>query len=305
SEGPQGVHGGAGAGSPPPAVTVVPPGGSPAFLAPLTVRVLAEAGGPADPGLVDVLERLGVRTLGDLAALPVADVVGRFGAPGRAAHRLARGLDERPPVTAPPPPELTFSAEIDPPAQRIEAAAFLARRLAHDLHARLSAAAAPAPAWSWGPSPSTASPTSGSGAPRAPSPRRPSPTGCAGSSTAGSPPALTAPRVASPACGSHPTRWCRPGAASWPSAPAGRVRSTPSRRATGRCGRWPACRGCWVARPCRSPSGGAAGARATGWGWWRSTPRTWPSPGPQPDPAGSPTPGRGRCPTRRRPRCTP
>lgn len=139
-EGPQGVHGGAGAGSPLPAVAVVPPGGSPAFLAPLTVRVLAEAGGPADPGLVDVLERLGVRTLGDLAALPVADVVGRFGAPGRAAHRLARGLDERPPVTAPPPPELTFSAEIDPPAERIEAAAFLARRLADDLHARLSAA---------------------------------------------------------------------------------------------------------------------------------------------------------------------
>lgn len=123
-----------------PPVAVVPPGGSPAFLAPLTVRVLAEQGGPAGPELVDVLERLGIRTLGDLAALPVAEVVGRFGAEGRIAHRLARGLDERPPVTAPPPAELTLAAEIDPPAERVEAVAFVARGLADDLHTRLAAA---------------------------------------------------------------------------------------------------------------------------------------------------------------------
>jgi protein ImuB len=119
--------------------TVVAPGGSPRFLAPLSVRVLAEQGGPAGPDLVDVLERLGMRTLGDLAALPVAEVVGRFGAEGRAAHRLARGLDELPPVTAPPPAELTLAAEIDPPAERVEAVAFVARGLVDDLHARLSA----------------------------------------------------------------------------------------------------------------------------------------------------------------------
>ena len=118
---------------------VVPPGGSPGFLAPLSVRVLAEPGGPAGPGLVDVLERLGIRTLGDLAALPVAEVVGRFGAEGRAAHRLARGLDERPPVTAPPPAELTLAVEIEPPAERVEAVAFVARGLVDDLHARLTA----------------------------------------------------------------------------------------------------------------------------------------------------------------------
>jgi protein ImuB len=119
--------------------TVVVPGGSPGFLAPLSVAVLAEQGGPAGPDLVDVLERLGVRTLGDLAALPVAEVVGRFGAEGRVAHRLASGLDERPPVTEPPPAELTLSIEIDPPAERVEAVAFVARGLVDDLHARLSA----------------------------------------------------------------------------------------------------------------------------------------------------------------------
>ncbi|HEX6425635.1 MAG TPA: DNA polymerase Y family protein [Acidimicrobiales bacterium] len=118
---------------------VVAPGASPGFLAPLPVTVLAEPGGPAGPDLVDVLGRLGVRTLGDLAALPAAEVVGRFGAEGRAAHRLARGLDERPPVTDPPPSELTLSAEIDPPVERVEAAAFVARGLVDDLQARLSA----------------------------------------------------------------------------------------------------------------------------------------------------------------------
>ncbi len=120
--------------------TVVVAGGSPAFLAPLSVRVLAEQGGPAGPDLVDVFERLGIRTLGDLAALPVAEVVGRFGAEGRAAHRLAQGLDERPPATTPPPAELTLAAEIDPPAERVEAVAFVARGLVDDLHTRLSRA---------------------------------------------------------------------------------------------------------------------------------------------------------------------
>jgi protein ImuB len=121
-------------------VLVVPPGESPAFLAPIPVTVLADEGGPAGAALVDVLERLGVRTLGALAALPVAEVVGRFGAEGLRAHRLAGGSDGRPPVTAPPPADWTLSAELDPPAERVEAAAFVARGLADDLHHRLAEA---------------------------------------------------------------------------------------------------------------------------------------------------------------------
>ncbi len=120
-------------------VRVVPPGDSPAFLAPLGVGVLAEQGGPAGPELVDVLDRLGLRRLGDLAAVGAAEVVGRFGAEGLAAHRLARGLDERPPATTPPPVELAVAAEIDPPAERVEAAAFVARALVERLSGRLAA----------------------------------------------------------------------------------------------------------------------------------------------------------------------
>jgi protein ImuB len=71
---------------------LVEPGRSAAFLAPFPPAAL---GGP---DLVDTLDRLGVRTLGEFAALPAAGVLGRFGAEGAAAHRLARGLDPRPPA---------------------------------------------------------------------------------------------------------------------------------------------------------------------------------------------------------------
>ena len=84
-----------------------------------------------------MLVRLGVRTLGDLAALPAPDVLARFGVEGRLAHRLARGLDERPPDARIPPPQLQVEAEIDPPAERVDTAAFVAKSLADELHRRL------------------------------------------------------------------------------------------------------------------------------------------------------------------------
>jgi protein ImuB len=116
-----------------PGSQVVDPGGSPAFLAPLPVDALDR------PDLADVLVRLGLRTLGAFADLDAADVVARFGADGRLAHRLARGLDERPPATAPPPRHLEVAADLDPPADRVDVAAFVAKGLADELHQRLEA----------------------------------------------------------------------------------------------------------------------------------------------------------------------
>jgi protein ImuB len=110
---------------------VVPPGATPAFLAPLPLAALER------PDLVDVLGRLGIRTLGDLAALPGPDVLARFGRAGLGAWRLAAGLDERPPATEPPPADLTVSTELDPPAETVAPAAFLARGMAEDLYQRL------------------------------------------------------------------------------------------------------------------------------------------------------------------------
>ncbi len=43
------------------------------------------------PDLAELLDRLGIRTLGEFAALPDADILGRFGADGAHGHRVAGG----------------------------------------------------------------------------------------------------------------------------------------------------------------------------------------------------------------------
>jgi protein ImuB len=120
------------------AATVLDPGTSAAFLAPLPVDVLDRVLPDAPVlELVSLFKRLGLRTLGDVAAVPPADLVGRFGPLGTVASRLARGLDERPPRPRRVDPELVVAAELDPPAEHAEAAAFLARTLAGELGDRL------------------------------------------------------------------------------------------------------------------------------------------------------------------------
>jgi protein ImuB len=129
---------------------VVPPGASAAFLAPLPVSSLAFCGvsttstvvkapqNAAAAELADLLQRLGIRTLGDLAALPAPAVLGRFGLEGATAHRLARGLDDRPLRARTPPPDLTVVAELDPPVDQVDAVAFVAKTLADRLDELLS-----------------------------------------------------------------------------------------------------------------------------------------------------------------------
>jgi protein ImuB len=107
----------------------VEPGRVAEFLAPVPVTELDQPG--ADRAeLVDLLRRLGLRTLGAFAELPERDVVNRFGAAGVLAHRLARGRSERPPLRRRPPPELTLAEEFDPVIERVDVAAFLAKGLA-------------------------------------------------------------------------------------------------------------------------------------------------------------------------------
>ena len=121
---------------------VVEPGASPVFLAAHGVGELVHAAvtdeqAAAVGELVDLLHRLGLRTLGELAALPAAAVHARFGRLGSWAHLLASGSDERPPVRSRPEPDLEVSADLDPPVHRVDAAAFAGRRLAEQLHEEL------------------------------------------------------------------------------------------------------------------------------------------------------------------------
>jgi protein ImuB len=77
---------------------IVPAGAARAFLAPLPVGLLRArlpAAGRRSADLPTALERLGVRTLGALAALGAAELADRFGRPGLHARELAHGLDSR------------------------------------------------------------------------------------------------------------------------------------------------------------------------------------------------------------------
>ena len=111
---------------------IVEPGGSPAFLAHYPLAVLDR------PALADTLGRLGVHTLGALAQLPAAQVANRFGADGLLAHRLASGLDPRPPAPNRPSEDLAVLHEFDPPAESDEPVLFAGKALADRLHALLA-----------------------------------------------------------------------------------------------------------------------------------------------------------------------
>jgi protein ImuB len=116
---------------------VVPDGGTATFLAPFPVMALADVG-LVDRDLAGVFHRLGLRTLAQLAALPAADVVGRFGSDGFRAHQAAAGLDDRPPGTSAPPPELTVHLPFEPAVLQSGPVVFAAKHLADDLQAEVA-----------------------------------------------------------------------------------------------------------------------------------------------------------------------
>lgn len=123
---------------------IAPAGDGAGFLAPLPVAELSAEPSLAAPDrvdLVDLLVRLGLRSIGDFAALSPVDVASRFGTDAVAAHRSARGEPERPPSARVVPPDLDVEYHCDPPLDRVDAAAFAGRALAEKLHVALSAAA--------------------------------------------------------------------------------------------------------------------------------------------------------------------
>lgn len=124
---------------------IVPSGATPGFLAPweldaaltcLPTQRLRTQGAE----VIQTLNRLGLRTLGDLAALPGRDVSARFGPVGHCLHRLASGEGHEVPRSARPATDLAVESALDPPVERADTAAFIARFLAESLAAKLTAA---------------------------------------------------------------------------------------------------------------------------------------------------------------------
>ncbi len=102
------------------------------FLADLPIAALSSIGGvPVE--LVELFARLGLRRLGQLADLDERDVLARFAEPGRSAHRLARGLDERPADVTDPPVGRAVQHEFPEPVHHSDIVVFQARRVAEAL----------------------------------------------------------------------------------------------------------------------------------------------------------------------------
>ncbi len=116
---------------------VVAPGESATFLRELPVGVL-EADGPQGREVVSLLRRLGLGTLGDLAALPGEAVGQRFGRYGAQVWRRARGADPSVAASRTPPPELETEVVFEPPLDSVEAICFSVRTTAERFVAQLA-----------------------------------------------------------------------------------------------------------------------------------------------------------------------
>lgn len=103
---------------------VVPANGSAEFLSPLDVGLLD------DEALVTLLRRLGIRTLGDFAALEGDDVRTRFGSIGARLHSLSRGRDSWPIAPRTPPDDLDVVVDFEPALDRVDQVAFGVRTAA-------------------------------------------------------------------------------------------------------------------------------------------------------------------------------
>ncbi|HEX2187052.1 MAG TPA: DNA polymerase Y family protein, partial [Chloroflexota bacterium] len=102
--------------APPSGAQVVSVSETAEFLAPLPIGHL-----PFAPDALPRLERLGLRTIGDLAALPFSAVQAQFGPSGARAWRLANGHDDEPIVPRRHGPTAHASLRFDDPLASVEA----------------------------------------------------------------------------------------------------------------------------------------------------------------------------------------
>ncbi len=88
----------------------------------------------------ETLEKWGIATLGDLAALPAADLSSRLGRRGVALQRLARGFDPEPFVPDAATPRFIGRIELEWPIDALEPLSFVLARLLDPLSASLERA---------------------------------------------------------------------------------------------------------------------------------------------------------------------
>lgn len=117
---------------------LIPPPQAGRFLAPHPLSYL-----PLEPGMYQHLQHLGIRTIGDFAALPRGAIATQYGKAGVLAHDLAHGQDERPLIPKQSREVLTYIHQCEPAVdnyQTVEAIIFKeARGIARELRKRQAA----------------------------------------------------------------------------------------------------------------------------------------------------------------------
>ena len=101
--------------------TVVAPGDEAGFLAPLPLARLAP-----EIEAAAMLQRFGLKSIGDLARLPESEIASRLGEIGRELHWAARGIDPRPLTPRALPPEFREGMELEWPLVALEPFLFIA-----------------------------------------------------------------------------------------------------------------------------------------------------------------------------------
>jgi protein ImuB len=114
-------------------ITLIPSGHEADRLGALPVHVL-----PAEPELIQTLDRWGIRTLAELAALPELGFIARFGEPGERLLRLARGETRRSLRVMTTLENYQRRIELDHPQRLLEPLLFVISSLLNELMQGLS-----------------------------------------------------------------------------------------------------------------------------------------------------------------------
>jgi protein ImuB len=128
--------------------TIVEPGDDAESLAPLPLELLLQVRGcgpsgppkeidDTDADICASFRRWGLRTLGEVAALPPADVAARLGQAGVQWQRLARGEDATPLVPSVPEERFEQALDLEWPIDGLEPLSFVLGRLMEPLAAHL------------------------------------------------------------------------------------------------------------------------------------------------------------------------
>ena len=125
-------------------IAVIPVGQEARLLAALPVSLLFASSADSRQLSADLEETLrlwGIRTFGELAALPEAALSERIGQEGPRLQKLARGAGARPLLAFSPVPGFEHSLELEYPVALLEPLFFVLSRLLHELWAGLEARA--------------------------------------------------------------------------------------------------------------------------------------------------------------------